>query len=145
MSTLTEALDVAASGMSAQRLRMGVTSSNLANANTTRTPEGGPYRRRDPIFAAAPLPGEDGFAAALDGELTACDVEEVRESTGPLELVYDPFHPDADADGYVSLPDVNVVEEMVDMVTASRSYEANATAFELMRSMLQRALEIGRS
>lgn len=145
MASLMDALDVAATGMSAQRIRMSVTSSNLANANTTRTPEGGPYRRKDPIFSAAELPGEDGFAGALREELVGVDVESIEESTGPLEMVYDPFHPDADADGYVSLPDVNVVEEMVDMVTASRSYEANATAFELMRSMMQRALDIGRS
>ena len=142
--SLSGAFDVLSSGMSAQRVRMGVTSSNLANANTTRTPEGGPYRRKDPVFAATPLPDEDGYARIFDDELTGVQVEEVAESDGPLDLVYDPFHPDADADGYVALPDVNVVEEMVDMVTASRSYEANATAFDLLRAMMQRALEIGR-
>ena len=142
--SLLDAMDVVASGLSAQRVRMGVTAANLANANTTRTPDGGPYRRRDPVFAETALPGRDGFAGALDAEMTGVKVEEIATSDGPLEMVYDPFHPDADAEGYVALPDVNVVEEMVDMVTASRSYEANATAFDLLRTMMQRALEIGR-
>ncbi len=142
--SIMDAMDVIASGMSAQRVRMAVTSSNLANANTTRTEEGGPYRRRDPIFSATAVGDANDFTGLLNEELQAVKVDGVRVSTGPLEKVFDPHHPDADGDGYVSLPDVNVVEEMVNMVTASRSYEANATAFDLLRSMMQRALEIGR-
>ncbi len=141
--SIMEALDVVASGMSAQRVRMSVTSSNLANANTTRTEEGGPYRRRDPIFAAQTVGDKNDFMGLLNDEMQAVKVEGIQVSDGPLEKIFDPNHPDADENGYVSLPDVNVVEEMVNMVTASRSYEANATAFDLLRSMMQRALEIG--
>lgn len=129
---------VAASGMSAQRARLNVVSGNLANAQTTRTEEGGPYARRIPVFEAVDFDPE-GEAGVQGVEV----VEVTRdEREGPL--VYDPSHPDADADGNVRLPNVSVVEEMVDMVTASRSFEANAQSFLVLRDMVQRAIDMGR-
>jgi flagellar basal-body rod protein FlgC len=137
-------LDISASGMAAQRARMNVVSSNLANASTTRTREGGAYQRQEIIFEAVardagmPIDG----AAGVDGE--GVRVIGIQKDPSPGPLVYDPGHPDADADGNVRLPNVNLVEEMVDMISASRSFEASAQAFNTIRDMSQRALEIGR-
>ena len=137
-------LDISASGMAAQRARMNVVSSNLANASTTRTREGGAYQRQEIIFEAVardagmPIDG----AAGVDGE--GVRVIGIQKDPSPGPLVYDPGHPDADADGNVRLPNVNLVEEMVDMISASRSFEASAQAFNKIRDMSQRALEIGR-
>jgi flagellar basal-body rod protein FlgC len=136
--------DIAASGMAAQRARMNVVSSNLANASTTRTREGGAYQRQEIVFEAVardagmPLDGADG----VEGEGVRVVGIEKDKSPGPL--VYDPGHPDADADGNVRLPNVNLVEEMVDMISASRSFEASAQAFNTVRDMAIRALDIGR-
>ncbi len=137
-------LEIAASGMAAQRSRLHVVSSNLANASTTRTEDGGPYRRQEPVFetdlSAADLDGGDPAGAAL----RAVRVAEVREDESPGPVVYDPDHPDADEDGNVQLPNVNPVEEMVDMITAARSFEANVQSFQTLRQMSVRALDIGR-
>ena len=131
------------SGMSAQRTRLNVTSSNLANANTTRTEDGEAYRRRDPVFSAMQIEGLDpngiGNEALQGVEVVDIDIDE-----GPLPTVYNPGHPDADADGYVEMPNVNVVEEMVNMITASRSFEANATAFQTLRDMMNRSIDMGK-
>lgn len=146
MPSMTTGLRIASSGMSAQRIRLNLIASNLANAHTTRTAEGGPYQRKDPIFAATPVDG--GLAAAGDVGAAAgaagVEVVEVRADTSPGALVHDPSHPDADAQGNVHMPNVNPVEEMVNMITASRSFEANVSAFRTLRDMVQRALEIGR-
>jgi flagellar basal-body rod protein FlgC len=141
-----DALKTSASGLSAQRLRMNLISGNLANANTTRTPEGGPYRRKDLVLAAAPE--GRSFADVLKAQqagtpVVVAPVAVVEDDRPPLQK-YDPGHPDADADGYVALPNVNVIEEMVNLLTASRSYEANIAAVRAAKSMAQRALEIGR-
>jgi len=137
-------LEVAATGMRMQRTRMNVISSNMANAETTRTAGGqGPYLRREVIVEAAPIQGpgfEDALATAVQG-VTVREIEQDTET--PTRLVFDPGHPDANQDGYVEMPNVNVMEEMVDMITASRSYEANATAFDALKSMAQRALSLG--
>ncbi|MHB0939769.1 MAG: flagellar basal body rod protein FlgC [Armatimonadota bacterium] len=122
--------DIAASGLAAQRFRLDVVSGNLANAETTRTPEGGPYRRQQVVFEA----GEDGGVQLVEA------VPDER----PLRSVYQPGHPDANADGYVEMPNVNPVEEMVDLVAATRSYEANVTALNATKGMIKKALEIGR-
>ena len=144
------AMDVAASGLSAERTRMNVTARNIANAQTTRTAEGGPYRRQDPVFTAVPLREEaGGFEKTLAHELQHGDVagvavERIVEDPSPPHLVYDPGHPDADARGYVAMPNVSLVEEMVNMITASRAYESGVTALQTLRSMAERAIGIGR-
>jgi len=142
---LFTAMGVSASGLSAQRTRINLIASNLANANTTRTPQGGPYRRRDPVFEAVPV--VSNFDVALDDALASeargVVVAAVREDSAPPRMVYAPDHPDADANGYVAMPNVNVVEEMVNMMTASRSHEAGVTALAALRIMAQRALQIG--
>jgi len=139
------AMEVSASGLSAQRTRMNVASSNLANVQTTRTEEGGPYRRRDvvltsdPAGAAVPGAAATGFADAVN----RVSVQEIAEDQAPGRLEYDPGHPDANADGFVEYPNINMVEEMVDMITASRAYEAGVTALGTAVSMAERALTIG--
>lgn len=136
------AMEVAASGLRLQRTRMNVISSNLANVETTRTPEGGPYRRRQVVVEAMPL-GED-FGTQFREAVQSVRVQEVQvDQQTPLKTVFDPSHPDANPQGYVDMPNVNVMEEMVDMMTASRGFEANATAFDTLKSMAQRALRIG--
>ncbi len=137
-------LQVSASGLSAERTRLHTTSQNIANARTTRTDEGGPYKRKIPVFQAVELPS-DPFSNLMDAKLAAPTVVDVIEDQRAAEMVYDPGHPDADPDtGLVAMPNVNLVEEMVDMITSSRSYEANVTAMSSTKSMALKALEIGR-
>jgi flagellar basal-body rod protein FlgC len=141
------AMEIVASGLTAERTRMNVTASNLANAQTTRTAEdGGPYRRRDPIFTAMPL--VRSFPQYLRDKLAArartVEVSGIEADSTPPRLVYDPGHPDADPRGYVQFPNVNPVEEMVNMITASRAYEAGVTALTTIQTMAGRALGIGR-
>lgn len=136
---------IAASGLTAERLRMDTIANNLANANTTRTEEGGPYRRQVPVFApildrAVSRGGRLGHGSTGAG----VQVVGVMSDPSPPRLVYDPQHPDANADGYVEMPNVHVVKEMVDLITATRAYEANIAALNSAKSMAQRALEIGR-
>jgi flagellar basal-body rod protein FlgC len=134
------------SGLNAQRMRMNVIAANLANANTTRTPEGGPYKRQDVVFAAQPQ--RSPFEEMLHGELhhgtSAVYVQEIVRDAGAPRLEYDPDHPDANAEGYVAYPNVNVMQEMVDLMSATRSYEANVTAINAAKDMALRALQIGR-
>jgi flagellar basal-body rod protein FlgC len=140
------AMEVSASGLAAQRTRMNVASSNLANVSTTRSPDGGPYKRRDVVLESATLGHElsgheaGGFSDAVRG----VQVANIVEDTSAPRLEHDPGHPDADARGYVAYPNVNVVEEMVDMITASRAYEAGISALGTAVDMAQRALGIGR-
>jgi len=137
---------VSASGLDAQTKRMNTISSNLANSETTRTAEGGPYRRKDPIFAATA--DRESFGEILQGKLDenvqGVLVEEIVEDTRPPRMVYNPSHPDANGEGYVAMPNVNPVEEMANMISAQRSYEANISALNSAKSMAQKALEIGR-
>lgn len=135
------AMEVAASGLTAERSRMNTVASNLANARTTRTEEGGPYKRIDPIFRAQPA-----ATSATDPVMRAIrkvEVQGMREDPAPGQLVYDPGHPDANPEGYVELPNVNVVTEMVNMMTASRAYEAGVTSVEAIKSMAHAAIRIG--
>ncbi|MFY9398499.1 MAG: flagellar basal body rod protein FlgC [Desulfomonilia bacterium] len=131
---LFTAMDISASGMRAQRTRMNVISSNIANAHTTRTPEGGPYRRRDVIFR------ENSFENAL----SSVELEAIVEDPTPGKRIHEPGHPDADEQGYVMLPNVNLMEEMVNMMGASRAFEANTTAVRSQKDMAEKALAIGR-
>ena len=140
-----DAIRASSSGLSAQRLRMNLISGNLANINTTRTAEGGPYKRKEAVFAARPL--EESFKKILADRqkqhLSMVKVDRVVEDSNPPVMKYDPQHPDADEKGYVALPNINVMEEMVNMISATRSYEANVTALKAAREMAARALDIG--
>ena len=129
---------VSASALEAQKGRMNTLASNLANINSTQTEAGGPYRRKDVVFSTVTI--ESKGPVPLQG----VQVEKVTESQEPFKQVYDPNHPDADKDGMVSLPNVNLMEEMVNMMMASRAYEANVTTFNLSKSMFLKALELGR-
>ncbi len=143
---LFTAMDISASGLSAQRDRMNVISSNLANIHTTQTPEGGPYRKKSIVFEAQPAKNsfEQMVQDRLSEQVKAVKVVGIRESTRPPIKVYDPSHPDANESGYVLLPDVNLMSEMVDMISASRSFEANVTAVNASKSMALKALDIGK-
>ena len=141
-----DALHISSSGMSAQRVRMNVISSNLANANTTRTPQGGAYRRKDVVFATHQ--GSTPFQNMLKSQTASppSGVRVIGIITDPRapQLKYDPQHPDANSQGYVTMPNVNLVEEMVNMISATRSYEAGVAAINASKSMALKALEIGR-
>ena len=141
-----DALHASSTGLAAQRLRMNLISGNLANAHTTRTEDGGPYRRKEPVFAAQnqnPSFGEVLSAYQTD-HLPQVKVVDIVEDPSPPILKYDPSHPDADDKGYVALPNINVMEEMVNLISATRSYEANVSAIKAAREMALKALEIGR-
>ncbi|HQA49086.1 MAG: flagellar basal body rod protein FlgC [Syntrophomonadaceae bacterium] len=146
-------MDISASGLTAQRLRMDTIANNMANAETTRNSAGtGPYRRQVVVFEARPPQSVSKFKGIMQEKLTAqvgngVRVKEIRELTdaeSPYRRVYEPSHPDADEQGYVSYPNVNIVEEMINMISATRAYEGNAKAIEATKSMAARALEIGR-
>jgi flagellar basal-body rod protein FlgC len=145
---------ISSQGMSAQRERLEAASSNLANAHSTRSAEGGHYRRRDVIFEATPVAStaatEAAFAGPFDGALAsardAAQGVQVRTALAPAEQVikrFDPNHPDADAGGYVSLPDVDPLEETVNMLSAARSFEANATAYNTAKELARASLKLG--
>jgi len=138
--SLERAFAIAASGLAAQRTRMEIVASNLANARTTRSPEGGPYRRKEPLFVAEPVGAP--FEEALAGALRSVRVQGIVEDPTPGVVRYEPGHPDADADGFVRYPNVDPIEEMVDMLSATRSYEANVTLVRSVREMLRSALGI---
>jgi flagellar basal-body rod protein FlgC len=139
------AIDVAASGMTAERLRLDVISNNIANVNTTRTVEGGPYRRQFVVFESR-QGDASSFANVMAGQLqlNGVRVSAIKKDDSPVRMVYEPGHPDADANGYVQMPNINIVTEMVDMMTASRAYEANVTSVNVAKSMMLKALEIGK-
>jgi flagellar basal-body rod protein FlgC len=145
------ALDISASGLSAERLRMDVTAENLANAQTTRGPNGGPYRRKEVVLQTAQ---QDGFQTALasavgtvpgsGGSQTAggVQVSGIAEDSSAPRMIYDPGHPDANAQGYVAMPNVNPVTEMVDLISSSRTYEANVTAMQTAKSMFSKTFDL---
>jgi len=137
------AIEIAASGLSAQRTRMNTIASNLANAQTTRTQAGGPYHRVDPVFQAIAL---DKMRALTPSErsVSMVRVQQIAQDPRPGHMVYSPGHPDANKDGYLEYPNVNVVEEMVNMITASRAYEAGVSSAEAAQKMGSSALDLGR-
>jgi flagellar basal-body rod protein FlgC len=141
-----DALHTSSSGVTAQRLRMNLISSNLANIHTTRTPKGGPYKRKDAIFEARPV--AESFKDVLRSRgakgVSEVKVAEIIEDPAPPIMKYDPKHPDADEKGYVAMPNINLMEEMVNMITAARSYEANVAAVKASKSMALKALDIGK-
>jgi flagellar basal-body rod protein FlgC len=140
------AIDVAASGLTAERLRMDVTAENLANAQTTRSASGGPYQRQEVVLQQA---GGNGFGATLAGVVGSpsgaqggVQVTGIVADPTPNKLVYDPGHPDANAQGYVRMPNVNPVTEMVDLISESRSYEADVTAMQTAKQMYTKTLDL---
>jgi flagellar basal-body rod protein FlgC len=141
------ALDVSASALSTERVRVNLAASNLANAETTRGPDGKPYKRLDPVLEAVPfedsLTGAGGAGPIATG-VAGVRVAEIAQDEGPGRRVYSPSHPDADKDGYVTLPNVNPVHEVVNLITAQRAYDANATAIDTLKTMATRALEISK-
>jgi len=147
--SILSSLGVSVSGMTAQRQRVNTISENIANVNTTRTPQGGPYRRRQVIFAAVSNDRTfDEELRAQDRSLdTATQVKVVgivKDNRSPI-MRFEPGHPDANEEGYVAMPNVNMMEEMVNLMEASRSYEANVAAFNASKSMWQAALDLGRN
>jgi flagellar basal-body rod protein FlgC len=141
---LLTTLDISASALTAERSRLDTITSNIANSRATRTPDGGPYKRRLSVFKAVPV-SDDPFGSVLAGKMQKPIVSEIIEDQRPGVRVYDPGHPDADPDtGMLELPNVSVLEEMVDLMSASRSYEANVTAISATKAMALKALEIGR-
>jgi flagellar basal-body rod protein FlgC len=144
MLGIFSAIEISASGLSAERTRMNTVASNLANAHTTRTAEGGAYKRVDPVFEAVAL---EKIRALTPSEksVSLVRVQNIVQDQRPGVQVYSPGHPDASPDGYVEYPNVNIVEEMVNMITASRAYEAGVTSVESSQKMADSALEIGRN
>ena len=142
--SLLSALSVSASGMSAQRTRAELLVENIANSETTRTAEGGPYRRKDAIFMSSPVPS--AFSSLLDEQMNSSQmgvtVAGISVDTRDPERRYMPGHPDADKDGYVSMPRMNPAEDMVDLIGASRGYQANVSAIAAVKDMVQRSIDI---
>ncbi len=139
--SLFASLSVSASGMAAQRTRAALLVENIANSETTRTPEGGPYRRKDAVFSTTSVGSE--FASELESQLeTGVRVSSISVDQRDPERQYAPGHPDADADGYVSVPRVNPAEDMVDLTTANRSYQANVAAMSAVKDMIQKSIDL---
>jgi flagellar basal-body rod protein FlgC len=141
-----EGLKISASGLSAERIRMNVISSNLANASTSRTEEGGPYRRKDVLFTArnSGLSFDNLMRLAFDPNLKEVKVDGITEDKRAPRLMYNPNHPDANEKGYVEMPNISVMEEMVNMITSNRSFESNTQAINATKSMATTAIGIGR-
>ena len=144
-----DALNVSATGLTAERLRMDVTAENLANAQTTRGADGQPYRRKEVVLAevqqggfGAQLAKAVGAGSASGSQPGGVEVAGITQDQTPGKLVYDPGHPDADAEGYVRMPNVDTVAEMVDLISASRAYEANVTAMNAAKQMFSKTLDL---
>lgn len=137
---------VSSSGMTAQRMRMNTISSNISNINTTRTPEGGPYRRKDVVFEAMPEQKNFGeiLHAEVDRNVNRVQVSDIHVDRKAPLMKYEPNHPDANEDGYVAYPNINLMEEMTNMIQATRAYEANVSTLNASKNMAMSALEIGR-
>lgn len=138
---ILSSFDISASALSAQTIRLNTISSNLANINTTNTPEGGPYRKKSVIFRSTPI--FEGELQRYKG-MQGVQVDRIIESSEDPKMVYDPAHPDAGKDGYVQMPNINRIEEMTDMMMAAKAYEANVTCIKSAQRMAMKALEIGR-
>jgi flagellar basal-body rod protein FlgC len=139
---LLDTLHISASGLSAQRTRLKTIASNMANAKSTRGPDGAePYRRKMAVFSTEPI---GSFEDAIDRQLSRVEVSDIAQSDAPFRKVFDPSHPDANEEGYVLYPNVEIMTEMVDMMNTSRSYEANSNVVETTYQMALRALEISR-
>jgi len=135
---------IGSSALKAQSLRLNTISSNLANVETTSTPEGGPYKKKSVHFQSAPLSFQEELEGSLKNGVEGVKVTKITEDQTPPKKVYNPSHPDANEDGYVEMPNISVMEEMVDMMSATRSYQANVTSIRMAKRMAMKALEIGR-
>ncbi|MBK9323178.1 MAG: flagellar basal body rod protein FlgC [Bdellovibrionaceae bacterium] len=147
MADFFTGMRISGSGMAAQRMRMNTISSNIANINTTQSPEGGPYRRKDVVFEAMPDVknfGDIVSATSPKSEFQRVQVTDIISDRKAPILKYEPDHPDANAEGYVAYPNINLMEEMTNMIQASRSYEANVSAMQATKDMALSSLEIGR-
>lgn len=144
--SLFSVLSVSSSGMAAQRTRAALLVENIANSETTRTPEGGPYRRKDVVFSSGPVEGTFGshLDSQLNQPLTGVTVSDVTIDQREPEKRYLPGHPDADAGGYVAIPRVNPAEDMVDLMGANRSYQANVSAMSAIKDMIQKSIDLMR-
>ncbi len=147
MSDFISGMRISSSGMTAQRARLNAISSNIANINTTQTPEGGPYRRKDVVFEA--MPDARNFGEILTSTNPKSNMQRVQvtdvlsDLKAPL-MKYEPEHPDANPEGYVAYPNINLMEEMTNMIQATRAYEANVSAMQASKDMAMSALELGR-
>ena len=141
---LFDSMEISSSAMKAQRLRLNTISSNIANTETTRTPEGGPYRKKEVVFRSTESTFDRHLARNMRGAAQGVEVAEIRNSTEPPKLIYNPSHPDADSEGLVAMPGINLLEEMADLTAASGAYNANVTAIKAAKRMALKALEIGR-
>lgn len=139
---LDQALDISVSAINANRINMEIISSNLANINTTRTEQGGPYRRKVPVFNEKPLEFSQALNTAEKNLSGGIEVSEIAEDPTPFPKVFNPGHPDADKDGFVSMPNVSMAKEMVDMVLVEKIYEANITAYNTTKKMESETLSI---
>ncbi|HCP08979.1 MAG TPA: flagellar basal body rod protein FlgC [Candidatus Moranbacteria bacterium] len=140
---ISVAFKICASGLAAQRAKTDIIASNLANIDTTKTPEGGPYKRKVISFSSEPIKNR-GFDRKLRDAVNGVSIGEIKESREGFKMISDPGHPDADGEGFVSFPNINLVSEMTDMIMAGRAYEACVTAFDATKSMALKTLEIGR-
>lgn len=137
-------LKIGGSALRAQTLRLNTISSNLANVETTSTPEGGPYKKKSVHFQSSPLSFQEQLDGKMRNSTQGVEVTKIIEDKSPPRKVYNPSHPDAGEDGYVDMPNISVMEEMVDMMSATRSYQANVTTIKMAKRMALKALEIGR-
>ncbi len=135
-------LKISASGLKAQRARMEVIAGNLSNVHTTRTEEGGPYRKKEVVFVSTDVSDTKEFGSLFSKKIEGVKIESVSESEKEFEKVFDPNHPDADQEGYVMFPNVNLMEEMTDMVAATRAYEANVNVMNTTKEMLIKSLDL---
>lgn len=142
--SMFQAFRISLSGLTAERFRMDLIADNIANAETTRTESGGPYRRKVVTFQENLNSELNKTTLKYDEKSLGVKIGKIEEDESPLKKVYDPTHPDADKDGYVMMPNVNILNEMVDLIAASRAFEANVTAINAQKQMAQKALEIGR-
>ncbi len=143
MSLLT-VLGISSAGMDVQNARMEVSAQNLTNANSTRTPEGGPYQRKEAIITSTPVPFDEALGVQIDKKnIQEAKISSIVNSNRPPKLIFDPQHPDADDKGFVATPDINVTQEMVDVMSASKAYESNVTVFNTTKQMLLRTLDLG--
>lgn len=140
-------INISASGLTAERLRTDIIAENIANANVTRTPDGTPYRRKIPIFRAQSVTKFESFLMKASGKRAnygGVEVAAIVEDKSPLNRVYNPTHPDADKDGFVSMPNVSVINEMINLISASRAYDSNITAINTTKQLAMKAIDIGK-
>lgn len=144
MNNIFAGMRISASGLAAERLRMDIISNNIANIETTKTKSGGPYRRKIVTFKENLDKEISNLSNKFEPKFNGVKVDKISEDNSEFKKVYNPSHPDADADGYVLMPNVNILNEMVDLITATRAFEANVTALNSQKQMALKALEIGR-